>query len=246
MSEATIEIRTPDGVADGYVYRPANAASALPGVLLLTDLGGIRDSNRKLCSDLAERGYVVLLPNAFYRTGRPPLFDFRPDFTEPRTLKRFGELAGPLVPDAVERDAAAYLNFLSAQSGVRPGPLAVVGYCFTGSVALRIAAAQPERVALAASFHGGGLYTDAATSPHLVLPKIKARLYFGHATQDRSMSVEAIERLDRALAEWGGRYESEVYEGARHGWTLPDSPVFHEAQAARAHAKLATLLAETF
>jgi carboxymethylenebutenolidase len=96
-----------------------------------------------------------------------------------------------------------------------------------------------------ASFHGGGLYTDEPTSPHLVLPRIKARLYFGHATKDRSMPQEAIEKFDRALAAWGGKYESEVYDGAFHGWTTSDAPVYNQPQADRAFNKLTELFAST-
>ncbi len=145
----------------------------------------------------------------------------------------------------MERDASAYVDFLARQDGVRPGPLAVVGYCFTGAMALRTAAVRPEQIAAAASFHGGGLYTDAATSPHLVLPRVKAQLYFGHAIQDRGMPEEAIAKLDQALVAWGGRFESEVYPGAYHSWTTLDSPVYNQAQAERAFTKLTELLAQT-
>jgi len=110
---------------------------------------------------------------------------------------------------------------------------------------MRTAAAEPDKVAAVASFHGGGLYTDAPTSPHLVLPRIKARLYFGHATNDRSMPQEAIEKFDRALDAWGGKYQSEVYEGAFHGWTVPDAPIYNQAQAERAFEKLTELFANT-
>jgi len=123
--------------------------------------------------------------------------------------------------------------------------MGVVGYCATGSMAIRIAAARPDRIAAAASFHGGRLFTEAPTSPHLVLPGIKAALYFGHAIQDRSMPDEAIEKLTRALESWGGRYESEVYEGAYHSWTVPDSPVYNQSQAERAFQKLTDLFTRT-
>ena len=102
--------------------------------------------------------------------------------------------------------------------------MGVVGYCFTGKMALYTAKARPGKIAAAASFHGGGLVTDGPDSPHLALPAIKARLYFGHATNDRSMPAEAIAKLDHALEAWGGQYESEVYDGAYHSWTVPDSP----------------------
>src|SRR5262249_47866130 len=125
------------------------------------------------------------------------------------------------------------------------GPIGVVGYCFTGALALRMAAARADRVAAAASFHGGGLYTAAPTSPHLVLPRVKARLYFGHAVEDRSMPAEAIARPGRALGGWGGRFESETYGGASHSWTVPDSPIYNQPQAERAFAKLTELFAAT-
>jgi carboxymethylenebutenolidase len=244
MSEEAIEIRTADGTADSYVYRPS-AGGPAPGVLMLTDIGGLRDATRELSARLAEQGFVVLMPNVFFRTSRPPLFDFTPNFAEERTQKRFAELASPLKPDVVERDAAVWLDFLAGLPGVSKGKFGVAGYCFTGSYALRVAASQPDRVASAASFHGGGLYTDAPTSPHLVLPRIKARLYFGHAIKDRSMTQEAIAKLDGALADWGGEYESEVYEGAYHGWTMPGHAAHNPAQAERAFQKLTELFVQT-
>jgi carboxymethylenebutenolidase len=194
---------------------------------------------------LAASGYTVLLPNVFYRTGKPPMFDFVPKMGDERTMKRFGELAGPMNPSAMERDAASYVDFLAASDSVSAGKMGVVGYCFTGAMAMRTAAVRPEKIASAASFHGGGLYTDTPASPHLVLPRIKAELYFGHAINDASMPKEAIEKLDRALASWGGKYESEVYDGASHGWTTADAPVYNRAQAERAFEKLTGLFAKT-
>jgi carboxymethylenebutenolidase len=121
----------------------------------------------------------------------------------------------------------------------------VVGHCFTGSLALRTAAARPDRIAAAASFHGGGLFTESPTSPHLALPRIQAHLYFAYAVQDRSMPEAAIEGLERALAAWGGEYQGEVYEGAYHGWTASDSPVYNPPQAERAFQKLVELFGKT-
>lgn len=244
MSEETIEIRTADGLADGYVHRPSAGGSA-PGVMLLTDIGGLRPASLQLSARLAEQGFVVLTPNVFYRTGKPPLFDFIPNFADARTQKRFAELAGPITPDAIERDGGAFLDFLAALPGVRPGQFGVAGYCFTGGYALKVAASQSNRVAAAASFHGGRLYTDSETSPHRALPRIKARLYFGHATKDGSMPQEAIDKLEEALAAWGGKFESEVYEGAYHGWTMPNGPAYNPEQAERAFQKLTELFAQT-
>ena len=113
-------------------------------------------------------------------------------------------------------------------------------------MALLTAYSCSDKIAAAASFHAGGLVTDAPNSPHLALqPFLNARLYFGHATHDRSMPAEAIEKLNDALGAWGGKYESEVYEGAFHSWTVPDSPVYNQPQAERAFQKLTDLFAET-
>ena len=244
MIEQAIEIRTTDGTADGFIYR-AEGGRPQPGVIHLTDIGGIRPSHREMAVRLAGKGYTVLMPNVFYRTTKPPVIDVTIGLGDARTMKRFGELRAPLTPEAVERDATAYVNFLAAQNGVSAGAIGVVGYCFTGAFAMRTAAAMPDKVAAAASFHGGGLYTKEPTSPHLVLPRIKARLYFGHATKDRSMPEEAIEKFNRALTAWGGRYESDIYDGAFHGWTTPDTPVYNQLQGDRAFEKLTELFDAT-
>jgi len=244
MIEQAIEIRTSDGTADGFIYR-AEGDRRLPGVIHLTDIGGIRPSHRDMAKRLADKGYTVLMPNVFYRTTKPPVMDITIGMGDARTMKRFGELRAPLTPNAVENDAKAYVNFLAGHSATSGASIGVVGYCFTGAFAMRTAAAMPDKVAAIASFHGGGLYTDEPTSPHLVLPRIKARLYFGHATNDHSMPQEAIEKLDRALAAWGGKYESEVYDGAFHGWTTADAPVYNQPQAERAFGKLSELFAAT-
>ncbi len=244
MIEEKIEITTPDGISTGFICRP-EGDQRWPGVIHLTDIGGIRPAQHEMAQRLAAKGYFVFVPNVFYRTGRPPLFEPGSAPGGEQFMKRFAELASPLTPEAVERDAACYVDFLAAQEAVSPGALGVVGYCFTGGLAIRAAAAKPDKIAAAASFHGSGLFTEAPTSPHRLLARIQAQLYFGHAVQDRSMPEEAIQKLDQALAEWGGRYESDVYEGAYHSWTVPDSPVYNRPQAERAFAKLVELFART-
>jgi carboxymethylenebutenolidase len=241
--EEEIQIRTADGTSDGFLYRSPGGRRR-PGVIQLTDIGGIRPASRDMARRLAAEGYVVLMPNVFYRTGRPPVLDVTIKDDEHRK-KRFAELAGPLTPDAMERDASDFVNFLAAHETVSEGAMGVVGYCFTGSMAMRTAAARADKMVVAASFHGGGLFTDAPTSPHFVLPRVTARLYFGHAVNDRSMPEEAIGKLVRALEKWGGAFESDVYEGASHGWTMPDSPVYNQPQGERAFKKLADVFAAT-
>ena len=244
MIEKEIEVRTPDGVADAVLYHP-DGAGPWPGVIHLTDIFGIRAVTRDLSKRIAAEGFTVLLPNVFYRSGKPPFFPPELKQGDENFMKRVRELASPLTPEAIERDAGAYTDFLAQQGLVGRGGFGVVGYCFTGGVALRMAATRPEKFASVASFHGGRLITDDPASPHFLLPRVKARLYFGHAVEDRSMPKETIEKFESALVAWGGRYESETYEGARHGWTMSDSAAYNEPQAERAFAKLRDLFAET-
>jgi carboxymethylenebutenolidase len=244
MPEEKVKIMTPDGVADAFLYTPGNQGQ-WPAVLYFPDGIGIRPAFHKMAKRLANDGYVVLLPNIYYRTTSGRAFDFRIDFQDPKTRQRFMELSGPLTPEAMERDAQAYLDFLASRSEVR-GKMGVVGYCLTGKMAMCAAAAAHDRVVAAASFHGGGLYTDGPESPHHMLPRIKARLYFGHAKNDNSMSANAIAKFEAALAAWGGSYESETYP-ALHGWTVPDNElgVYDEPQAERHYAKLKAFFSET-
>lgn len=241
MIEEAIEITTPDGTSKGHLFRPDSGSHA--GVVFLTDIFGIRQSQEDMARRIANEGYAVLVPNIFYRAGEPPMFRFKPQWGEEKTMKRFGELRDPLTPEAIERDVAAYVDFLSGREGVSDAPMGAVGFCFSGKLTLYAAALRPERIGAAASFHGGHLATDDPKSPHLLLPRVKARLYFGHAVEDRSMPKEAIDKLDQALAKWGGKYESEIYEGAHHGWTVPDNGAYEKESAERAYKKLTDVFA---
>jgi len=245
MIQKEIEIAMHGRTADAFVYRPEGERQ-WPGVLHLTDIGGIRPAYHDMARKLAAEGYVVLMPNVFYRTARPPVLERKPGDGEDVFRKRFAELTSPLTPEAIAGDAANYVDVLVRHDAVLPGSrFGVVGYCYTGAFALRVAAACPGRIAAAASFHGGSLVTDSSTSPHLLLPRIHAQLYFGHAVNDRSMPEEAIRTLDAALEKWGGKYRSETYEGAYHSWTASDSPLYNAPQAERAFSKLTELLAAT-
>lgn len=243
MIQEEVQIQMRDGVSDSLIFRP-EGEGAWPGIMHLTDIGGIRPSQHEMARQLAAEGYCVLMPNLFYRTARPPIFGSW-QVSHEIVMARMPELTRPLTPESIEKDGARYVEFLAGVKHVLQGaPLGVAGYCYSGAVALRFAAARPGRIGAVASFHGGGLFKkDDPASPHLVLPRVDAKLYFGHAVEDRSMPAEAIKAFEDALAQWGGEYESEVYEGAYHSWTTPDSPVYNPVQAARAFSKLTDLFA---
>jgi carboxymethylenebutenolidase len=244
--EKEIEIQMADGICDAVLYEAENGRR--PGAIHLPDIMGIRPSHRAMAKRLAEQGYTVLLANVFYRTARGKLFDFTPNFAgDPKTMQRFGELAGPLTPEAIERDGSLFVNYLATLNSVSDAKIGAVGYCFTGALVLRFAAARPDRIGAIASFHGGRLFVDGPASPHLVLPRIPKsngpHLYFGHAVNDHSMPQEAIDKFDGALKSWGGKFDSEVYADALHGWTVADSNAYNPPQAERAFGKLTKLFA---
>ncbi|MEJ2598577.1 MAG: dienelactone hydrolase family protein [Anaerolineales bacterium] len=244
MIEEKVQISTKDGVSNGWLIHP-EGDGPWPGVIHFTDIGGIRPAQHEMARRLAGEGYCVLMPNVFYRSGEPPMFDAETRSNNELRMKRFREQGEPLTAEAEESDAETYIDFLENQDAAAKGAFGAVGYCFTGSFALRTAATRADKIAAIASFHGGGLYSDEPSSPHQVLPRVKARLYFGHAVEDRSMPSQAIDKFEQALADWGGHYESEVYDDSHHGWTVPDSPVYNQPQAERAYTKLTELFAET-
>jgi carboxymethylenebutenolidase len=233
MIETKLDISSPG--AEALFFRPDGVAD-FPGILFLTDIWGIRPANIGMAKRLAEKGFAVLMPNAFHRYSRMTPDGFESEDTAERQ-KRLGLLFQALTAQQMVSDGKAYVDFLMAQKGVKSGKLGVVGHCFTGQMAVRIAAAAADKIAAAASFHGGWLVTDAPDSPHRQLPRISARLYFAHADQDSMMPADEIEVLEAALRDWHGAFQSEFYAGAEHGWTVPGRPVYNELQAERAFEK---------
>jgi len=242
LIEKKLDIKTADGTAEAILYAPDSGKH--PGLLFYTDLFGIRPANQGMAKRVAESGYVVLMPNVFYRCGKPP-FDSNFKWGEPESMKLVNALFQSLTGAMMEQDIPHYVKTLLGQPNVSGAKIAVVGYCYTGAMALRTAAVCADRIAAAASFHGGQLVTDAPDSPHTRIPRVKGDLYFGHAVEDQSMPPEAIETLNATLKRWGGAYQSEVYEGARHGWTVPGRDVYDEKQADRHYQKLFDLMQRT-
>jgi carboxymethylenebutenolidase len=232
----TVSVGAAEGPADALMGVP-QAGGPFPAVLVYTDAYGIRPSVHAYVERLAAHGYLVLVPNIFYRHGPPPVV---PDIerlimSEDRSalFEALGPLMAALTPDAVVADARAWLGYLGERPEVRDGPVGTVGYCLGGRLSLRTAGAFPDAVAAAASFHGGNLATTGEDSPHLAAVNATAELYIAHADNDRSMDPEQMARLTRALAEAHVRHTAELYVGAGHGWTQPDTPVYDEASAER-------------
>jgi carboxymethylenebutenolidase len=241
--ETNVDIKTPDGTCDAVFIHPVKGSH--PGVLLWHDSPGLRPVIRDLGKRIAAEGYSALVPNLFYRTARAPVFDASFDYANnPADREKYRRtVASFLAPGAAERDAVAYVAFLDAQPQVnKKKKIGTHGYCLGGPYIMRTAAALPDRVGAGASFHGGFLVTDKPNSPHLLAPKIKARLYFAIASDDDKREPEVKNKLKEAFAAANVRAEIEVYPNALHGWCVPDSKAAdNKADAKRAWSKLVTL-----
>jgi len=239
-----IEIKTRDGVCRSFVYRP-RGEGPWPAVLVYMDGLAIRPAMLELGERLATYGYYVLLPDLFYRSGPYEPMNPREVFTDPEKRKILMEkFFAPATAANVMSDTRAFLDYLAAQRDVKRGRIGTTGYCMGGLMSLTAAGTYPERIAAAASYHGGRLATDAPDSPHLLAPKMTARIYVAGAIEDQSFPDEMKERLERALSDARVDHAIETYP-AKHGWVFRDTPVYDAAAAERHWRSLIALLAST-
>lgn len=247
--ERDVEIPTADGKCDAALFCPASGTH--PGVLVWTDIFGLRPAFRGMGRRLAARGYTVLVPNPFYRTGRAPLVANAStfDFANPADRAKLEVWTKPLKQSGpIERDAEAYAAFLDAQPQVdRARKLGTQGYCWGGPPVFRTAAHLGDRVAAAATFHGGGLVTDEPDSPYLLARDIKARMYVAIAASDAAKQPDAKDKLREAFAAAHTQAQVVVYVGTQHGWCVPDMPLhdgkptYNRPEAERAWSHLLEL-----
>jgi carboxymethylenebutenolidase len=236
MPGTMVDVATPDGVADAYLTRPDDRPH--PAVLLIMDAYGVRPQIERMADRIAAQGYVVLAPNVFYRDARSPLLT-ADEITGPNAFTKVMPLVRGLTPELIVRDGPAYFDALG------DGPVAITGYCMGGRAGWQLATAYPDRVAALGGFHVAGLVTDAEDSPHRRAGDLAAEVYLGHADNDRNMTPEQIAALEHALDDAGVTYTSELYEGAGHGYTMADLPVYDEAAAERHYDALFALLGRT-
>jgi carboxymethylenebutenolidase len=239
--EKDVEIKTPDGVADAALFYPEGKGS-WPAVVVWPDVMSLRPVFRDMGKRLAAAGYVVLVPNLYYRAKKAPVIEGTFNFANPEDRAKITPLRATVTPEGTDRDAAAYVAFLDAQPQTNKAKkIGVQGYCMGGPLSFRTAAAAPGRVAAVATFHGGGLVTDQPTSPHLLIPKTHADYLIAVADNDDKQDPTVKDKLKAAFAEAKRPAKVEVYEGAAHGWTVKGSQVYNEPAAEKAWAELLAL-----
>ncbi|WP_235679258.1 dienelactone hydrolase family protein [Aquibium microcysteis] len=241
MTKRMIDIATADGPCRAGLFVPDGAAKA--AVILFMDIFGPRPALDSMAERLVAIGHAVLVPDLFHRFGDRPLFDPRTAFADAATKERLFGMLRATTQAMTMADTGAFLDALSAEGF--DGPVGVTGYCMGGARALNAAAAFPDRIAAAASFHGGNLATDADDSPHRRAADMKARIYVGAAGVDGSFPPDQAGRLAEALRAAEVDHMLETYAGTKHGWCMPDHPVFDVAGAERHWSRLETLFSET-
>src|SRR4051812_16669246 len=240
-TESEVSITTPDGTCDAYFVHPAAGAS--PAVLTWPDIFGLRPAFRQMGKRLAQEGYAVLVVNPFYRKQKAPTAPPHPDFEDKATREALMALMQALSAETAATDAKTFTAWLDQQTSVdKARKIGTMGYCMGGPLVMRTAAANPERVGAVASFHGGGLVTDKPDSPHLLIPKMKARFLIAIAANDDAKQPEAKDKLKEAFAQASLTASVEVFEGTKHGWCPPDSHVYDAAAAEKAWSELLALL----
>lgn len=239
VSAGTVTVPTAHGTMDGYFVHPATGAH--PAVILWPDIAGLRDAYRTMATRLALAGYAVLVINQYYRTSPAPVLASFAEWRSEAGRARLQPMIAALSADGIASDGAAFVGWLDAQPAVdRTRKIASIGYCMGGPFTFRTAAATPARIGAIASFHGGGLVTDAPDSPHRLMAGFEAAMLVAIARNDDDRSPDDKVAL-RAAADASGRWaEIEVYP-AQHGWCTIDSPVYDESAAERAWGRMLAL-----
>ena len=237
------DVETADGLLDCYTFTPEGPGS-WPAVILYMDAFGIRPDLAEMAQRLASNGYFVVVPNLYYRSGAYAPFDPRLVFSEGPERDRFKGMIQSINDTKVMHDTGAMLEMIDRQPQARRGQIGVVGYCMGGGFALSAAGTFPDRVAAAASFHGGSLATDKPDSAHRLADHMRARVYVGVAEIDASFSPEQQQRLDRALADGGVDYSIEIYKGAKHGFAVTGHLVYDRDSSERHWQRLLQLFKE--
>nr|WP_310522731.1 dienelactone hydrolase family protein [Polymorphobacter sp.] len=242
MPNEQVLIDTADGACPVGVFTPAGCGP-WPAIIFYMDAGGIRPAVTEMARRLAGAGYVVLLPDLYYRYGA-----YGPFVPAEVFAGDFRAILGPLIAttgnDKAAADTGALLAWLDSRADVAGRRVGAVGFCMGGGMALAAAGTCPDRFAAVASFHGGNLATDAPASPHVFAARLEAEIYIAAAENDASYPPAMAERLEAALTQGGVNWRAETYPAA-HGWMKPDFPVYDHAAAERGWTAMLALFGRT-
>lgn len=242
MARTDLTITTPDGDARAYSFTPDAGEGPWPAAIFYMDAPAIRPALFDMAQRLANAGYYVLLPDMFWRIGPYEPIDLKSITTDEQRRAVFGKMFGSTSPEKAMSDTGAFLDYLAQQPQVKGLKVGATGYCMGGAMVLRAAGTYPNRIAAGGAFHGGNLATDAEDSPHLLIPKMKAKILVAGADEDRGFDDAQCERLDAAFKAAGTDAVVTIYRGAKHGYAPADMPVYNLEAAERHWRELIALL----
>lgn len=233
---------SPDGPCRTWIFRP-DGQGPWPVVVFLHDGFGVRPAMIKMAQRLSEHSYIALMPDLFHRNGAYDPVDVRAAFASgdaPGEARRL--LGNPPSISMALSDLTAVFSFVQNDPDAGPARFGVVGYCMSGAMALAAAGYFPHLVAAAAAFHAGSLVTGQKDSPDLLVQSAQAEVYIGGAEIDRWCPPEVTHDFCGKLQSASIRHTCEIYPGTRHGWTIPDLPIYDEEAAERHWERLIALL----
>jgi len=237
MIERDLDLPTADGAMNTFVVHP-DEGGPFPVVLFYMDAPGKREELHDMARRIATVGYLVVLPNLYYRRSR----DY---WLRERTEEGFAEMftyMHALDRRTVECDTEALLRFVDGEPMADGSRIGAVGYCMSGPFVIWAAAAFPERLRCIASIYGANLVTDAPDSAHRRVGRLRCEAYFACAETDKWAPPEIVAQLKAALDAAGTTYRLEWYPGAEHGFAFPlRAGIYHKPSAEQHWERLFSL-----
>jgi carboxymethylenebutenolidase len=240
LTEAMVKFPAPGGTMDAFFVHPAKGK--FPAVIMWPDIASLRDAFKTMARRLAAEGYSVIVPNPFYRDAPAPQFADFNAFRSANGFQKVGPWMAHNTGAAVAETSRAIVAWLDKQPSVdKKRGVGVQGYCMSGTWTVRTAAAVPNRVKAGAGFHPGNAWGgNEADAPLKLFAQSRASHLLGLAKNDDAQQPTVKDQIKQAATAAGRPIEVEVYQ-ADHGWTVPDSPVYNQAEADRAWGRLLAL-----
>jgi carboxymethylenebutenolidase len=232
MIEQHLDLVTSDGTMNTFVVHPAQGGPH-PVVLFYMDAPGKRDELHDMARRIAAAGYVVVLPNLYYRWRRE--FDLITG-TSGETRTDMFDLMSQLTDAMVISDTETMFAWVDGEPAADGTRVGAVGYCMSGPFSFAVACTFPERISAAASIYGVRLFGDGSSAS--IADRAAAELYFACAEFDDYAPAEMVDGLEQHLASIGANARVERYPGVHHGFAFPLRPVYDQAAAERHWARL--------
>lgn len=216
--EAMIQLTASDGhQLDAYEVHPDGATAA---VVIVQEIFGVNSHVRSVVDRYASFGYRSIAPAMFDRVERGVELDYHAEGVEQGRALR-----GKLSWDDSVLDVAAAVDHVSGT-----GPVAVIGYCYGGSMAWLAAASLP--IAAAVGYYGGQVVDFIDRTP-----QVPTMLHFG--ALDHAIPLEGV----RTVAERHPDVIIHIYDEAGHGFNCDVRGSYHPEAAALAEERTRAFLA---